>query len=65
MAYSLAISVRLHEGWYHGAGSISSPARLFQALIAGRGMSGPIPHESNEAVECLPAVVFGSPAPRS
>lgn len=53
MNAALAISVRLHEGWYHGAGSMPSPARLFQALIAGRGLSGPLPVETIEALEWL------------
>ena len=53
MNNALVISVRLHEGWYHGAGSIPSPARVFQALMAGRGLSGPIPPESIEALEWL------------
>jgi CRISPR-associated protein Csb2 len=53
MSDSLVISVRLHEGWYHGAGSIPSPARIFQALIAGRGLSGPLPANSIAALEWL------------
>ncbi|TWT65089.1 type I-G CRISPR-associated protein Csb2 [Allorhodopirellula solitaria] len=53
MSNALVISVRLHEGWYHGAGSTPSPARLFQSLIAGRGLSGPISDESIEALEWL------------
>lgn len=53
MSKSLAISVRLHEGWYHGAGSIPSPARMFQALIAGHGLSGPLSTDAIEALEWL------------
>lgn len=53
MSDSLVISVRLHEGWYHGAGSIPSPARIFQALIAGRGLSGPLPAKSVDALQWL------------
>lgn len=50
MNSALLISVRLHEGWYHGAGDTPSPARLFQALIAGAGLSGPL---SDQAVTAL------------
>jgi CRISPR-associated protein Csb2 len=53
MSDSLVISVRLHEGWYHGTGAIPSPARIFQALIAGRGLSGPLAHETIAALEWL------------
>lgn len=53
MSRALVISVRLHEGWYHGAGSIPSPARLFQALIAGKGLSGPLPTQTTTALEWL------------
>lgn len=42
MSNALLISVRLHEGWYHGAGGPPSPARLFQSLVAGAGISGPL-----------------------
>ncbi len=53
MSSSLVISVRLHEGWYHGAGSIPSPARVFQSLIAGKGLSGPLPDETVSALQWL------------
>ena len=53
MTDSLTISVRLHEGWYHGSGSIPSPARLFQALVAGQGLSGPLRPQSIQALEWL------------
>jgi CRISPR-associated protein Csb2 len=40
---SLLITVRSHDGRYHGAGNWPpSPARLFQALVAGAGLSGPL-----------------------
>src|SRR5690625_4166936 len=43
MSELLVISVRLHDGRYHGAGDWPpSPARLFQALVAGVGLRGPI-----------------------
>ena len=53
MNEALTISVRLHEGWYHGSGSIPSPARVFQALVAGRGLSGPLPEETIDALKWL------------
>ncbi len=53
MSDTLVISVRLHEGWYHGAGSIPSPARLFQSLIAGQGLSGPLPDATTSALQWL------------
>lgn len=38
----LLLTVRLHDFRYHGAGdSPPAPARLFQALLAGAGLSGP------------------------
>jgi CRISPR-associated protein Csb2 len=37
------ITVRFHDGRYHGTGDWPpSPARLFQALVAGAGLSGPL-----------------------
>ena len=53
MTNSLIISVRLHEGWYHGTGAIPSPARLFQALAAGQGLSGPLLPKTIGALEWL------------
>ena len=50
---ALLISVRLHEGWYHGAGNTPSPARLFQALVAGTGLSGPLSEQTVAALEWL------------
>lgn len=39
MSSFLAIQVRLHDGRFHGAGDWPpSPARLFQALVAGAGL---------------------------
>ncbi len=64
MTKSLVISVRLHEGWYHGSESPPSPARLYQALIAGRGLSGPLPKNAVEALqwlEQLPPPVIATP----
>lgn len=42
MTAALLISVRFHEGWYHAFGNTPSPARIFQALVAGAGVSGPL-----------------------
>ena len=36
MSCALLISIRFHDGWYHGAGDWPpAPARLFQALVSG------------------------------
>lgn len=52
MASHLLITVRLHEGRYHGAGDHPiSPARLFQALIAGLGFGCP-----NELKKAFPTL---------
>lgn len=41
VAQNLLISVRLHDGRYHGTGEWApSPARLFQALVAGAASGG-------------------------
>lgn len=53
MTQALLFSVRLHEGWYHGSGEIPSPARFFQSLIAGQGLSGPIDAASLSALRWL------------
>ncbi len=53
MIDALLISVRLHEGWYHGAGGSPSPARLFQALVAGAGISGPLDEGTVGVLEWL------------
>ena len=54
MTKVLVISVRLHEGRYHGTGEeLPAPARLFQALIAGAGLSGPLSNGDIAALEWL------------
>jgi CRISPR-associated protein Csb2 len=54
MSSILLISVRFHEGRYHGMGDWPpSPARLFQALIAGAGLQGPLKEDHVKALEWL------------
>src|SRR5581483_702456 len=51
---ALVIYVRLHDGRYHGRGDWPpSPARLFQALVAGAGLSGPLEETEREALTWL------------
>jgi CRISPR-associated protein Csb2 len=51
---TLVLHVRLHDGRYHGEGDWPpSPARLFQALVAGAGLGGPIGNAEKEALEWL------------
>jgi CRISPR-associated protein Csb2 len=51
---TLVIGVHLHDGRYHGAGDWPpAPARLFQALIAGAGLSGPLAIEERETFRWL------------
>lgn len=62
----LTIYVRAHEGRYHGDGDeLPSPFRLFQALVAGAGISGPLDQQTKEALtwlEGLPdAPIIASP----
>lgn len=51
---NLVVYVRLHDGRYHGTGErYPSPARLFQALVAGLGLSGPLGDEDQAALRWL------------
>jgi CRISPR-associated protein Csb2 len=66
MTRYLAIHVRAHDGRYHGDGDeLPSPFRLFQALVAGAGISGPLDDRTKGALtwlECLPeAPIIASP----
>jgi len=66
MSRYLTIHVRAHEGRYHGDGDeLPSPFRLFQALVAGAGISGPLDQQTMEALtwfEGLPdAPIIASP----
>jgi CRISPR-associated protein Csb2 len=50
----LLISVRFHDGRYHGTGDWPpSPARLFQALVAGIGQDGPLGDAASKPLEWL------------
>lgn len=49
MARVLLLTVRFHDGRYHGTGDgPPSPARLFQALVAGVGLGGPLDREESK-----------------
>jgi CRISPR-associated protein Csb2 len=66
MMRHLTLHVRAHEGRYHGDGDeLPSPFRLFQALVAGAGISGPLDQQTKEALiwfEGLPdAPMIASP----
>ncbi len=65
MSESLLVSVRLHEGWYHGNGQTPSPARLFQALVAGCGLSGPLDEQTTSTLkwlECQQPPIVAAPS---
>lgn len=54
MTRYLTIHVRAHAGRYHGDGDeLPSPFRLFQALVAGAGISGPLDQQTKEALTWL------------
>jgi CRISPR-associated protein Csb2 len=65
MTRYLALHVRAHDGRYHGSGDeLPSPFRLFQALVAGAGISGPLDQRTREALiwlEGLDAPIIASP----
>ncbi len=65
MTRYLTIHVRAHEGRYHGDGDeLPSPFRLFQALVAGAGISGPLDDQTKQALvwlEGLDAPIVSSP----
>ena len=68
MSSVLLISVRFHEGRYHGTGDWPpSPARLFQALIAGAGLQGPLQTGQVDALkwlETMPPPIIAVPTIR-
>jgi len=52
MSNALLISIRLHDGRYHGTGDgPPAPARLFQALVAGAGIGGPLKADIVDALQ--------------
>ena len=65
---TLAVHVRLHDGRYHGEGDWPpSPARLFQALVAGAGLGGPLGDPVKEALrwlECRKPPLIAAPLAR-
>ncbi|MCL4207869.1 MAG: type I-U CRISPR-associated protein Cas5/Cas6 [Pirellulaceae bacterium] len=65
MSRILLISVRLHDGRYHGAGEgPPAPARLFQALVAGAGLGGPLQADVCSALQWLEELdppIIGTP----
>ncbi len=65
MTSALLISVRFHEGRYHGAGDWPpSPARLFQALVAAAALPGLDDNRRNALrwLEALNAPTIAAPA---
>lgn len=65
---ALILHVRLHDGRYHGQGDWPpAPARLFQALVAGAGLAGPLGHEEQAALGWLErqdAPIIAAPSAR-
>lgn len=60
MTRYLTIHVRAHEGRYHGDGDDPpSPFRLFQALVAGAGISGPLDERTKSALAWLEGLLDG------
>lgn len=75
MTHALVITVRLHEGCYHGTrdgfdgaqGWPPSPGRLFQALVAAAARGASVPQSEQEALrwlEELPPPDVAAPAGR-
>jgi CRISPR-associated protein Csb2 len=69
MARALLLSVRFHNGRYYGAGDWPpSPARLFQALVAGAARGHSLSSEGKAALgwlETLGAPLIATPAVRT
>lgn len=65
MSHILTISVRLHDGRYHGMSDVPpSPARLFQALVAAAARGSRIPPDDTAALAWLEnrePPIIGSP----
>jgi CRISPR-associated protein Csb2 len=50
----LLVKIQLHDGRYHGTPEWPpSPARVFQALVAGAGLSGPLRDQDTEALRWM------------
>ncbi len=68
MTRTLLLTVRFHEGRYHGMPDWPpSPARLFQALVAGAALGNDLPQEGIAALywlEALDAPCVAAPAAR-
>lgn len=66
MERSLLVTVRFHDGRYHGRGAWPpSPARLFQALLAGSARGAHVPDDvrrSLDWLERLPPPTIAAPA---
>ena len=70
MRHALLVTVRLHEGRYHGLDRRKAiewppaPARLFQALLAGAARGAAVPPDTRAALdrlEALPPPVIAAP----
>lgn len=60
MTRYLTIYVRSYEGRYHGSEvDLPSPFRLFQALVAGDGISGPLDEKNRQALTWLEGLPEG------
>jgi len=68
MSRALLLTVRYHDGRYHGVGDWPpSPARLFQALVAGAARGSDLAEEDREALawlERLEPPLIAAPASR-
>jgi CRISPR-associated protein Csb2 len=68
VTHVLLISIRLHDGRYHGAGDWPpAPARLFQALVAGAACNGTLAESDAAALRWLEGLsppVIAAPAMR-
>ena len=68
MSRALLLSIRFHDGRYHGAGDWPpTPARLFQALVTGAARGTKLANKDKEALEwleTLEAPVIASPVIR-
>ena len=68
MPSALVLTVRFHDGRYHGTGPWPpAPARLFQALVAGAAEGGVIPPVAHKALAWLEALdppIIAAPSAR-